>query len=73
MSEAEMNSYRFGRGEDPSDEMLAQIMKEAAEDANARFEDASKKYFKELREGIKEQEVKWSDRINKIKNGTREP
>lgn len=73
MSEAEMNSYRFGHGEDPSDEMLAQIMKEASEDANARFEDASKKYFEELREGMKEQEVKWSDRINKIKNGTREP
>ena len=33
MSEKEMNSYRFGYNEEPTDEMLAQIMKEVAEEA----------------------------------------
>lgn len=28
-----MNSYRFGSGKEPTDEMLAQIMHEAAVDA----------------------------------------
>lgn len=72
MSEAEMNSYRFGCGKEPTDEMLAQIMREAAEDAQVRFEEASKKYFNELREGMKEQEGIWSDRVNRIKNGISE-
>lgn len=33
MSEAEMNAYRFNSGQEPTDEMLAQIMHKAAEDA----------------------------------------
>ena len=33
MSEAEMNAYRFNSGQEPTDEMLAQIMREAAADA----------------------------------------
>lgn len=33
MSEKGMNSYRFGYNEEPTDEMLAQIMKEVAEEA----------------------------------------
>ena len=33
MSEQEMNSYRFTSGQEPSDEMLAQLMNEVAHDA----------------------------------------
>ena len=33
MSEAEMNSYRFNSGMEPTDEMLAQIMREVSADA----------------------------------------
>ncbi len=33
MSEAEMNAYRFNSGKEPTDEMLAQIMREVADDA----------------------------------------
>ncbi len=69
MSEAEMNSYRFNSGQDPTDEMLAQIMREAAEDAKKRHEEATKKYFEELRLGADEQQAKWADRINEVKNG----
>lgn len=68
MSEAEMNSYRFGRGEDPTDEMLAQIMHEAAVDAKKRSEEATRKYFEELHKGTSEVEAKWRDRINKLKH-----
>lgn len=69
MSEAEMNSYRFGSGKEPSDEMLAQIMHEAAVDAKKRHEEASKKYFDELRIGAEEQQAKWAERINEVKDG----
>lgn len=69
MSEAEMNSYRFGSGEEPSDEMLAQIMHEAAADATKRAEEAQNKYFEELRQGAAEVEAKWASRINSLRNG----
>ena len=41
MSEQEMNSYRFTSGLEPSDEMLAQLMKEVAHDAKERQEQAT--------------------------------
>ena len=41
MSEQEMNSYRFTSGQEPSDEMLAQLMKEVAHDAKVRQEQAT--------------------------------
>ncbi|MBD5294116.1 MAG: hypothetical protein HDS20_04775 [Bacteroides sp.] len=71
MSETEMNSYRFGTGLEPTDEMLAQIMHEAAEDAKRSNEEATIKYFEELRRGTEEQQAKWSDRIKEINNGNR--
>lgn len=69
MSDAEMNSYRFNSGKEPTDEMLAQIMHEAATDAKKRHEDASKKLFDDLHTGAEEQQIKWADRINEVKNG----
>lgn len=69
MSDAEMNSYRFNSGKEPTDEMLAQIMREVAEDAKTQNEEATKNFFKELRKGTNEQQAKWADRINEIKNG----
>ena len=33
MSEKEMNAYRFGTGQEPTDEMLEQVMKEVAQEA----------------------------------------
>lgn len=35
MTEAEMDAYRFNSGKEPTDEMLAQIMREVAADAKA--------------------------------------
>lgn len=64
-----MNSYRFNSGEEPTDEMLKQIMLEAAADAKKRHEDATKKLFEDLQRGAEEQQAKWADIINDVKNG----
>lgn len=69
MSEAEMNAYRFNSGKEPTDEMLAQVMKEVAEDARVSNEEALKRNFDELRKGIEEQQAKWTKRINEVRNG----
>ena len=45
MSEKEMNSYRFLSGQEPSDEMLNQIMIEVAEDAMARQKESRRSLF----------------------------
>ena len=69
MSESEMNSYRFNSGQDPTDEMLSQIMREVAEDAKRTNEEASKKYFDKLRNEANRQQAEWADRINEVRNG----
>ncbi|MGM9827600.1 MAG: hypothetical protein ACI30O_05345 [Muribaculaceae bacterium] len=69
MTESEMNAYRFNSGKEPTDEMLAQIMREAADDAKKRHEEATKIYFDKLRKGAEEQQAKWANRINEVKNG----
>lgn len=48
MSEKELNSYRLTSMEEPSDEMLAAIMKEAAAEATASTNKALAAYFKEI-------------------------
>lgn len=48
MSENELNSYRLTSMEEPSDEMLAAIMKEAAAEATASTAKAVADYFKEI-------------------------
>jgi len=50
MTEEELNKYRLTSMEEPSDEMLAYIMREAAEDARKSNEAALKKYFGEIAE-----------------------
>ena len=43
-----MDSYRLTDMEEPTDEMLAQIMREAAEDARKANADATKRFFDEI-------------------------
>ena len=45
ISEKELNSYRLTSMEEPTDEMLAQIMHEAAEIYNRENEEAYRSYF----------------------------
>lgn len=49
MSEKELNAYRLTSLEEPTDEMLSAIMKEAAEEAKNRWEQAEKRFFDHLR------------------------
>ena len=69
MSEQEMNSYRFTSGQEPSDEMLAQLMKEVAHDAKERQEQATAAYFSEMRREAEVVKTKWADRITSAING----
>ena len=69
MSEQEMNSYRFTSGLEPSDEMLAQLMKEVAHDAKVRQEQATSAYFSAMRREALVTKSKWADRINSALNG----
>lgn len=48
MSEKELNAYRLTSMEEPSDEMLSVIMKEAAAEATASTNKALADYFKEI-------------------------
>lgn len=45
--------------EEPSDEILAQIMHEAAMDAKRKGEEAHKRYFAQLRKDAIEQSCAW--------------
>ena len=55
MSEKEINAYRLTSLEEPTDEMLAYIMREAAEDANQRYDEALERYFLEIKEIYQQQ------------------
>ena len=50
MSEKEINAYRLTSLEEPSDEMLAYIMREVAEEANQKYDEALDRYFNEIKE-----------------------
>ena len=68
MSEKEMNSYRFISGQEPSDEMLSQLRKEVAEEANSGNRKATEVHFAQMHRNIAAKRAKWADRINSVIN-----
>ena len=64
MPEEEMNSYRLTSLVEPTDEMLATLMKEVAEEAKRKSEEAHKKLFQEIKEYTRKQRVKWGKEYN---------
>ena len=50
MSEQEIDQYRLTDTEEPTDEMLAYIMHEVAEEARRTNEEVHRRYFAEIRE-----------------------
>ena len=54
MSEKEINQYRLTSMEEPTDEMLAYIMHEVAEEARASNEAALDRYFSEIETAYQE-------------------
>ena len=69
MSEKEMNSYRFGTGQEPTDEMLEQVMKEVAQEARESSKKVADAHFEQMRRNIASQKTQWAERINSIING----
>lgn len=60
MSEKEMNSYRLTSMKEPTDDMLATLMKEVAEEAKKKSEVAHKKFFAEIRANISQHQAEWT-------------
>lgn len=54
-----IDTYKLTSMEEPSDEILAQIMHEAAMDAKQKGEEAHRRYFDELHEDALEQSRIW--------------
>ena len=55
----DINSYRLTSLEEPPEEYLAQIMREAAEDAEKENQAATQKYFEELQQNILKSKEQW--------------
>ena len=64
-----MNAYRFGKGQEPTDEMLEQIMKEVAQEARESSKKATDAHFEQMRRNIASQKAQWAERINGIIHG----
>lgn len=64
-----MNSYRFGTGQEPTDEMLEQVMKEVAQDARESSKRAADAHFEQMCRNIALNKARWNERINNIING----
>ena len=58
MSEKELNAYRFSPEQEPTDEMLEQIMREVAEEA-------------QMWQNVLTKQAKWAKDIENIRNGHR--
>ena len=69
MLEKEMKSYRFGTGQEPTDEMLEQVMKEVAQEARESSKKAADAHFEQMRRNIAQNRASRSARINSIING----
>lgn len=69
MYEKELNSYRFSPEQEPTDEMLRQIMKEVAEDARISNQKATETYFDRMRKNAAAKQNKWAKAIENIRNG----
>lgn len=61
-----MNTYRLTSMEEPTDEMLATLMKEVAEEAKRKGQVATDKFFKLLDETVALRKKEWAIKRNKI-------
>ena len=54
MTKAQFHSYRFNDETDPTDEQLAELMRQAAADAREKGRIANEKFFDELHKACEE-------------------
>lgn len=57
MSEKELNAYRLTSMEEPTDEMLSAIMREAAVEATLRWKAAEQRFFQEINDMVARQRI----------------
>ena len=69
MSDKEMKSYRFSSGNEPSDEMLSQLMKEVAQEAKESNQKAIGEFFESLKREAKAIKDEWLNRQTYAING----
>ncbi len=69
MSEKELNSYRFSPFQEPTDEMLSQIMKEVAEEARISNRRATEAYLAAMLRDIAIKQARWAEQINRVVHG----
>jgi hypothetical protein len=62
MTEEEYKSYRFSSGEDPTDEMLDQLMTNAANRVRKENEEANRRFFENLHRECEAAEKRMKDR-----------
>lgn len=60
MTKKELNSYRLTSMEEPTDEQLAALMKEAAKSAKKKSELAHKAFFQDIKDTVKVQKEVWA-------------
>lgn len=66
MSEKKLNTYHFNPQQEPTDEMLEQIMKEVAEEARTSNRKANEEHWQRMQQDIANKRIKWSDKMNSI-------
>lgn len=54
-----IDTYRLTSMEEPTDEVLSQLMKEAAEEAKRKSETATKRFFDNLRRDARKVTLLW--------------
>lgn len=69
MTEKELNSYRFLSGEDPTDEMLECIMRDALESAMNSKRETEARIRAEVERQRKLHREKWAARLKTYNNG----
>ena len=54
-----IDTYRLTNMEEPTDEVLSQLMKEAAEEAKRTNDEATARYFEQLNKAAEKVSVAW--------------
>lgn len=62
----DINSYRLTSLEEPPEEFLAQIMREAAEDAAKENKETMDKFFENMSREIPNLKAEWKQRIENL-------
>lgn len=62
MSSQTIDTYKLTSLEEPSDEILSQLMKEVAEEAKCRGEEANRKFFDNIASQMKREIQDWNRR-----------